>query len=202
MQTTRTVEQAYAEDIFFGQVVIIWARWFLILAGVVLVLWSFNESQQLVLALLPVIALMAMNFYLHGRYIVQKPANQTLLLVTSLLDIAIITAIVLLWPYQGQAQGMLNPLQNPFFVFYYPALVAVAFVFPRRMALILTLVALIAYTVVCLVVTQSQQLLGADPESQKMLLQRLITMAAMGGLGTYYWRIMRDRRAVQEKIRK
>ncbi|MHB8629222.1 MAG: hypothetical protein ACYDBJ_21795 [Aggregatilineales bacterium] len=199
MQATRTAEQAYAEDIFFGQVVIIWARWFLILAGVVLVLWSFNDPQQLVLVILPVIALVAMNFYLHGRYILQQPANQALLLITSLLDMVIITAIVLLWPYQEQTQGVQNPLQNPFFVFYYPALVAVAFVFPRRTALLITLVTLAAYAVVCFAVPQSQELLKLDAESQKILLQRLITMAAMGVIGTYYWRIMRDRRAVQEK---
>ena len=34
MQATRTVQQESAEDIFFGQIVIICARWFLILAGI------------------------------------------------------------------------------------------------------------------------------------------------------------------------
>ena len=36
MSTVGTAEREAAEDVFFGQVVIIWARWFLIVAGAVL----------------------------------------------------------------------------------------------------------------------------------------------------------------------
>ena len=36
MQEVRSIPQEAAEDVFFGQVVMIWARWFLIAAGVLL----------------------------------------------------------------------------------------------------------------------------------------------------------------------
>jgi hypothetical protein len=34
----------------------------------------------------------------------------------------------------------------------------------------------------------------------KSLLLRLATMAAMGGLGTFYWRIQRDRRRAAQAV--
>ncbi|HVO69522.1 MAG TPA: hypothetical protein VMT24_05725 [Aggregatilineaceae bacterium] len=188
MQALRTPQQAVAEDIFFGQAAIIWARWFLILAGVVLVLWNSTESNQLVIAILPILALTAMNFYLHGRYLVQRPANQALLGMTSLLDLGIITAIILLWQPRG--------LVNAFFTFYYPVVLATAFVFPRRVTIFYTLLTLIAYTVACVFTDPS---LLSHVGWQKVLLERLITIAAMGGLGTYYWRIQRERRSVAMK---
>ena len=39
MQTHRDRTQEEAEDLFFGQVVIIWARWFVIAAGTIYALW-------------------------------------------------------------------------------------------------------------------------------------------------------------------
>jgi hypothetical protein len=184
MQQVSTVEQEAAEDLFFGQVVIIWARWFLILAGTILILWTTTEEIQLARAILPILALMAVNFFLHGRYLVRRPANRVFLTVASLVDLTIITLIVLFW--QGK-----SGLSNQFFIFYYPVVLAFAFVFPRRFTVVFTGLALIAYAGAAFV---------ADPSTivvvggQKALLQRLVTIAAMGGLGTYYWRIQRDRR--------
>ena len=40
MQAIRNAAQEAAEDIFFGQAVIIWARWFVIAAVTVMMLWS------------------------------------------------------------------------------------------------------------------------------------------------------------------
>jgi hypothetical protein len=183
MQAVRTAQQEAAEDIFFGQIVIIWARWFLIFAGIILILWSTTRAEDLVTGVLPIVALMAMNFFLHGRYLVEKPANRTLLIITSLIDLIIITLILLLWPPSG--------LKNDFFIFYYPVVLAVAFVFPQRMSVIYTLLIVLAYAGVSL---------ATDPaafsivDNQKVLVQRLITIAAMGGLGTFYWRIQRSRR--------
>ena len=188
MQAVRTAQQEAAEDIFFGQIVIIWARWFLIFAGIILILWSTTRAEDLVTGVLPIVALMAMNFFLHGRYLVEKPANRTLLVITSLIDLIIITLILLLWPPSG--------LKNDFFIFYYPVVLAVAFVFPQRMSVIYTVLIVLAYAGVSL---------ATDPaafsivDNQKVLVQRLITIAAMGGLGTFYWRIQRSRRRAAEE---
>src|SRR5262249_44105479 len=71
----RSLEQEAAEDVFFGQVVMIWARWFLIASGAVFFLWTAKESTQLALGVLPIVGLMAVNFCLHGRYFLERPSN-------------------------------------------------------------------------------------------------------------------------------
>ena len=64
---TRSLAQEAAEDVFFGQVVMIWASWFLIASGGVFFLWTSKESTELALGVLPIVGLMAVNFCLHGR---------------------------------------------------------------------------------------------------------------------------------------
>ena len=48
MKETWRLAQETAQDIFFGQVVINWARWFLIVGGIVLVLWTAANATQMV----------------------------------------------------------------------------------------------------------------------------------------------------------
>jgi hypothetical protein len=184
MQNIRDTQQEAAEDIFFGQLVIIWARWFLIFAGIILTLWTVENARDLTIGLVPIVALMLVNFYLHGRYTVEMPANQALTALASIIDLIIITVIVLIWP---GAKG----LDSPYFVFYYPMILAFAFVFPDRYAIPYTLVALLAYAAVCLALDFS---LVRDSVALEVLVQRLIIIAAVGGLGTFYWRIQRKRR--------
>jgi hypothetical protein len=98
-----------------------------------------------------------------------------------MLDVAIITVLVLVWP--GQAG-----LSNPFFVLYYPLLFAFALVFPPAATVTFSIVALGLYASVCLAV---------DPVGLfslggfEVLVTRLITLGAMGGLGTFYYRRQR-----------
>jgi hypothetical protein len=105
-----------AEDVFFGQVVIIWARWFLIVAGTVLALWTTQKSSELAVAVVPIAALMAMNFYLHGRYLTERPSNELQIAAASLLDLFVITCLVRFWHGPDVGSG----LASPFVVFYYP----------------------------------------------------------------------------------
>ena len=181
----RQLEQEAAEDIFFGQVVMIWARWFLIVAGAIFFLWTAQATTELALGVLPIIALMAVNFYLHGRYYLERPSNMLQILTASAIDIGLVSAIVLLW--QSDTVGGRTGLASPFFVFYYPVLLAFAFVAPRRLTVVFTAATAAIYTTICI----------ADVTSittAKILVLRLATMAAMGALGTFYWRIQRDRR--------
>jgi hypothetical protein len=178
------VSRGAAEDLFFGQVVIIIARWTLIVACVGLVLWTATDARQLISSIVPVVALMAMNFFLHGRYLLERPANRVMTAGAALLDLAVITLIVWAWP---GAQG----LGSQFFVLYYPVLMAFAFVFPPTQAAIYTGLALVAYAAVCLGVDPA---IVHDGRTLELLVQRLTTLAAVGGLSTYYWRVQRARR--------
>ncbi len=180
--TSRSQAREAAEDVFFGQIVIIWARWFLIIAGAIIALWSADSIGQITVSTLVVIVLMAINFFMHGRYILQKPANRLLLLAASAVDVAIITFLVIAWPGQPG-------LNSQFFILYYPLLFAFALVFEPAVTVGFALLILGLYTVACA---------GLDPLSVmrlsgfELLAARLITLGAMGGLGTFYYRRQRE----------
>lgn len=183
MQTGRTAEQEAAEDVFFGQVVIIWARWFVIGAVAIMTLWNATTVEDITINTLLIGGLMAVNFFLHGRYMMEKPVNRTVLIAVSVLDIAVVSAIV----FAGTAPG------SEHFVFYYPFLVAVAFVLPPRISIPYTVLALAAYATVAFVTYAAYEIPFAVGDL-KLLVVRMITLAAVGGLGMYYWRLQRGRR--------
>ena len=91
VREVRTHEQAALEDVFFGQSVILWARWSVILAGAVLVLWTSTTVAQLTRTFPFFLVLMAMNFFLHGRYVMGSPLNRTVVVAASIADLVLIT---------------------------------------------------------------------------------------------------------------
>ena len=172
-------------DVFFGQVVLIWARWAVIAAGAVMALWLSESSEALALNILPVVVLMGINFYLHARYLLEKPANHLLVTLLSVLDLAMVTAIVIGWDVEGAGRG----LANPFYVYYYPLLLAFGFVFPPRLTAAFTAAVLAAYATACIGLDPK---MVSDPGILKDLTVRLITLGATGALGTYYYRLQRS----------
>lgn len=187
MDAIRTVEQEAAEDVFFGQIVLIWARWFLITGAAILLLLSAETEGQLTIATVFIVILMGVNFFVHGRYMLEKPANRLLLTIMSVLDILVVTGVVATWVNGDDVGG----LESPYFIFYYPAVLAFAFVFQPKQSVIFTGFSVIAYAVI---------VIYSDPEIIKnsiyleRMVTRMITIAAVGGLATYYWRIQRERR--------
>jgi hypothetical protein len=198
MQDVLNRSQEMEEDIFFGQAVIIWARWFLIVAAAALVLTSFDDQGTLIKGTLPIVGLMAMNFFLHGRYLTEKPVDRPLLLLTSLMDLALVTLLVAFWPLQeGQTR-----LDNQFFLFYYPLVLAFAFVMPRRIEALYTIAAIVIYAAVIWFSVDFHMVPSHPEYSEELAFQvnvrsmlfRLIALGAVGGLANYYWRIQRARR--------
>jgi hypothetical protein len=183
MQSQRNSAQETAEDIFFGQLVIIYARWFVIIAMVILALWSTSSVNQLVGAVVFIVPLMVINFFVHGRYLMERPVNKMLLTILSAVDILVVTLLILFWP---AARG----LQSQFYIFYYPFILAFAFVSMARNSIIYTIFTLVLYAAACFIYSSSAALESIWLER---LTIRLITMAAMGLLGAYYWRIQRVR---------
>ena len=185
------LQREAAEDIFYGQVVINWARWFIIAAGVALVMIVAETPGELTVGIAPIVGLMVVNFYLHGRRLADKPANRNLVKISSLLDIALITSVIAL---AQETKG----LENQFYVAYFPAIAAFSFVMSRRASLVYSGIAIVAYAVTCLTTT-TQILNGSDLDlgTLESLVTRLIVMAAVGGLASYFWRVQRDRRRAE-----
>src|SRR5262249_33992489 len=185
ISAVRRLEQEAAEDIFFGQVVMIWARWFLIAGGTIFFLWTAQKSTEVALGVLPIVALMALNFYLHGRYLLERPSNVLQITAASTIDVALVSAIVVVW--QSTSPPGLTGRASPFYVLYYRFLLASGFVMPRRLTLIFNACTAGVYAAICLPAVTSIT-------NAKVLVLRLATLAAMGGIETFYWRIQRSRR--------
>jgi hypothetical protein len=182
-RTSNSRAQEAAEDIFFGQIVIIMARWFLIAAGTVITLWSAKDMFQLTLAILTVVVLMTMNFFIHTRYLTGQPVNKVLLLFANIVDLTIVTLLISFW--NGQ-----TGLNSNFFILYYPMLFAWALVFSPSTTTLFSLITLTVYSSACLLTTDQNLMFSVA--GVELLCMRLITLGAMGGLGTYYYRHQRD----------
>ena len=185
IREARTPKQAEQEDLFFGQSVILWARWSVIVAGIVLVLWTSTNVALLTQTIPFFLVLMAVNFFLHGRYVMGSPLNRVAVTVASVVDLILITAIVTLWPGS-------HGLHNQFFVLYFPVVFAFALVFTRKIEAAYTVLAIVLYVGACVFTGTVPLDLGSD---DKVLVMRVIVIAAMGFLGNYYFRIQRDRLA-------
>ena len=190
-QTQARTEEA-AQDIFFGQIVMNWARWFVIGAAAILILGTANETKDVVLGIWPIVGLMALNFYLHGRRAVERPANPRLITLASVLDVAVITAAVT----TGIGAGLGAGIANPFYLTYYPVVLAFAFVMQPRATVVLTAAVVVSYAAAAFLADGSA--LFESVSQLKQLAARLISLAAVGGLGAYFWRIQRRRRAELE----
>lgn len=172
-----------AEDIYFGQIVIVWARWFVILAATVLALWSSDTTGDLARRAAMVVGLMAINFFLHGRSIMERPANARVLVASSLIDLGIVGLMVAFWGDHG--------VRSQLYVLYYPLVFACALVFVPRVTALIGALAVASYVGICLL---SDPGFVTDAVELKAVLIRVITLAATAALGAYYWRIQRARR--------
>ncbi len=173
------------EDIFYGQIVFLVARWFVIAGAVFLSLWRAESITDIQRHIIPLAFLIAANFFLHGRYLMGLPANAVLLKLASALDLAVITLIILVVTPQG-ARG----IENPFFVFYYPVVLAFALVFPRAQTLRFVSAAAVTYALICVLAAPGVRFNG----DEEILVMRLVTLLGTASLGTMYWRIQRARR--------
>jgi hypothetical protein len=196
-ETVSRIEREAAEDIFYGQVVINWARWFVILAGTVLVMMAADTTTELAYGMAPVVGLMVVNFYLHGRRLVNKPANLKLVTVSSVIDVLLITAVVMIGPRE-EVSGM----NSQFYVLYFPVIAAFAFVSARNVSVGFTGIAAAVYVAACVVAGESgsQDIVQkpfATSETIESIATRVIMMLAIGGLATYFWKVQRDRRHEQ-----
>jgi len=183
MKSTSFSQEA-AEDIFFGQIVIIWARWFLIAAGGVLTLLATQTTNEVMGAVYWMGILIALNFFIHARYLMGKPANQMLLAAAGGVDVFIITLLVWFWPGP-------TGIENHLYILYYPILFTFALVLPPALTVPFTLVTLAFYLGMC--VWETPYILFSVT-SIKVIGMRLVSLVAMSGLGMFYWRIQRERR--------
>lgn len=181
MEESQVEKQEIKEDIFFGQVIISFARWFIIVGVAAVIFLNVTEAKDLLVGLIPILVMMLMNFYVHGSYLMERPVGQGIIILAGAVDIAIISLMVWLGPEQvGRYFG------SQLFVFYYPMVLAFVLVMPRRWSIGYTVLVLLVYLLICL--------FDMGQIEWREMFVRLLTLGGIGGLGSYYWRIMRRRR--------
>lgn len=171
---------ASAEDLAHGQIVIVTARWVLVLSALLVALWSPGNIGELRIEIVAIISLAVANFYLHAQLLSRRrqTLDERVVYAASLGDLAVITAIV---ATQG---GYASTL----YVFYYPAVLAFSVAFPRAINLVYTGASIAAYAAIALATADLTQ------QALSVIFVRVLMIAAVGAGGNLYWRIERDRR--------
>src|SRR5918911_847334 len=97
-----------------GQIVIVSARWILVLTALLLALWgpAASDLNRLRLTLPVLLALAVGNFYLHAQILMRRPVPDPLLYGASAADLVVVTVLT----------AAFGGLDAAMFVFYYPAL--------------------------------------------------------------------------------
>ncbi len=177
-QATR-LESTPSEDLRYGQVVIVTARWVLIASGLIIALWSPGAVSELRIQIATTLLLAAVNFYLHAQLLVKRPVLDEVVYAASIGDLVVITAIV-------ASQG---GYASPNYIFYFPAVLAFAVSFPRRLTVLFAGGAAAAYGMLALVTAP-----GWSATDQTAVFLRVLTIVAVAACGSLYWGVERDRR--------
>lgn len=173
----RFMPESAAEDLVFGQGVIVTARWILVLAGLFLALWNPASLIELRVEILVVLVLAVVNFYLHVHLIVKRATVEAVVLAASAVDLLVVTLLIVV-------QGGLD---SHLYIFYFPAILGLSVAFPTALTLAYAGGAALAYGSIGLFTASSQ----ADIQS---VVSRVLMLAAIAACGNLYWRIEHDRR--------
>lgn len=164
------------EDLSLGQSVIVAARWLLVAAGLALALVA-PVSPELLRAQVAFVLLLAVcNFGLQAQILRRQPTLAAVAYAASAADIAIITALVAV--NGGFASGL--------YVFYFPAILALAVAFPPGIT--------VAYVAVTIVLYLTVAARGTPSGGEEQLLIRCLVLVAMAVCGTVYSAIEASRR--------
>lgn len=159
------------DEMAFGQIVIIWARWILVAAGLLLTAWNPGEMEDLRVSFGLIITLAAGNFFLHTQLVSRGPALTAVTYAASVADLAVISLIIGV----GSASA---------FVFYVPALLAISVAFPTPATALYTTGAILTYGGIA----------ASQEAAAPTLLVQLMALAAVSLCGNLYWRVERRRR--------
>jgi hypothetical protein len=174
------------ENIQQGEIVVIAARWILILVGWVLTLWQPEtvDSYELRLAIVLLMLYSSMNFFITVQWVNHSRNLAGTVQITSVIDLTLITVLVAVF-------GTDN-----LFVFYLPALLALAVTLPTRTTAFLTACSMLAYGLIAVV--RAGDII--DTAEAQSIFVREILMVAVAFCGSLYREIEADRRQGKGRI--
>lgn len=172
------------EDLAVGQSVVVAARWLLVAAGLALALVAPASPELLRAQVTCVLLLAVCNFGLQAQILRRQPTLAAIAYGASATDIAIVTALVAI--NGGFASGL--------YVFYFPAILALAVAFPPGITVAYVAVTIVLYLAV---------VTGAMPAGGEVqLLIRCLAIVAIAVCGTVYSGIEASRRRADLSVPK
>jgi hypothetical protein len=167
-----------ANSVADSQMIIIVARWVLVLSGLFLTLCDTQSvSMNTIRFEIMVILLLAVsNFYLVAQVLAKRPTLDTVIYGMGIADIAVITLIII--AQQGFASNV--------YTFYFPAMLAFSVVFPTVELYVFLGATLGAYGFIGLLTLQTT-------DDFQTLIIRLLMLTAVAVCGNYFARIERNR---------
>ncbi|MEW5871953.1 MAG: hypothetical protein AB1894_21975 [Chloroflexota bacterium] len=163
---------------YHGQMMLILARWILVLAGLVFILWSQSPIDELRVKLIVLLLLAAGNFYLCAQILQDKTASSLVVYLASLADLLVISVIIL-------AEGGYH---SPAYIFFFPAFLAISVAFTSFLTFTLVSGTLLLYAVIGVAT------LPLTTGDLQTLVTRLLMLAAVAVCGNLYWRLENSHR--------
>ncbi len=169
-------------DMDHGQLVVIAARWVLVVAGLLLALWDPAGIGVLRVQIVLILGLAVANFFLQAQFLKNRPVLRDVLYGASVADIAVISLIVV-------AQGGFS---SHVYVFYFPALLAISVAFSP---------AIVSGFAACsAAVYGAISMATLDPGDEVTLVARMIMMAGVAMCGVAFQNVQRDRRTAIDGV--
>lgn len=164
-------------DLAHGQVVIIAARWVLVVAGLMLALWNPDSLGELQVSIVLILGLAVANFFLHAQVLMGKQTLAPVAYAASAADITVISLVL-------AVGGGFDTIP---FVFYFPALLAISVAYPTRVVAAFTGGAVTIYDLI--------STFTAPADEAAVVLTNILMLGAVAVCGHVYSRIESDRRS-------
>ena len=171
------------DDYRYSQWIAVVVRWFLLAIWLVLLNYRTDYGALSLGSLNAMgVALVALNGYVHWRIWKGRPITRHYALALSIMDLAIITSGI----------GVTSRFDNTVFVFYYPALLGLALVFPsRRLSFSVVILVAVAYATLSVALEPGVSYAAFE---EKVLIVRIATIFAVVATGNLLTRIEITRR--------
>ena len=182
----KLVNETAETDLQYGLIVIIWARWSIVIFAFINSLYRAEEMLTLMLTIVGLLAVALINFVLHTRILSKQPVGVKWVYLASIVDICLISLIT----------GLEGGLHTRVFLYYYPAVLGFALVFPGRVTILLTIAVITLYSGICLLFSTPSIQFNGD---ESIFIFRLASLLGVVIVGNRYRSVERQRMVKENK---
>jgi hypothetical protein len=184
----KLVDETVEDDLRYGLIVIIWARWSIVIFAFILRLYRATEIPILVITIIGLLAVALINFALHVRILSKQAPKIRWVYLASIADMCLISLIT----------GLEGGLNTHIFLYYYPAVLGFALVFPGKITTWLTIGVMVLYSGICLLFSEPAMKFDGD---EAILIFRLMSLLGVAVVGNRYRFVEGQRRAKAAETR-